>query len=69
MGMDLGWDEGPRRDTGLRFAAAAPLASGGCSVERMEGLLIGFVWLVVIVGGATATAAVVQMIKSPYRNR
>jgi hypothetical protein len=35
----------------------------------MEGLLIGFVWLVVIVGGGIATAAIVQLIKSPYRNR
>lgn len=35
----------------------------------MEGLLIGFVWLVVIVGGGIATAAIVQMIKSPFRNR
>jgi len=35
----------------------------------MEGVLIGFVWLVVIVGGGIATAAVVQMMKAPYRNR
>jgi hypothetical protein len=35
----------------------------------MEGLLIGFIWLVVIVGGGIAVGAVVQMIKAPYRNR
>jgi hypothetical protein len=35
----------------------------------MEGLLIGLVWLVVLVGGGTATAAIVQMIKSPFRDR
>ncbi|NYD74041.1 hypothetical protein BJ963_001560 [Leifsonia soli] len=35
----------------------------------MEGLLIGFIWLVVIVGGGIATAAIVQMVKSPYRDR
>jgi hypothetical protein len=35
----------------------------------MEGLLIGFIWLVVLVGGAIAIAGVVQMIKSPFRNR
>jgi hypothetical protein len=35
----------------------------------MEGLLIGFIWLVVIVGGGIALGAIVQMIRSPYRNR
>lgn len=35
----------------------------------MEGLLIGLIWLVVIVGGSLATAAIIQMVKSPYRNR
>ena len=35
----------------------------------MEGLLIGFIWLVVIVGGGIALGAVIQMIKSPYRGR
>jgi hypothetical protein len=35
----------------------------------MEGLLIGFIWLVVLVGGGIAVAAVVQMIRSPFRNR
>jgi len=40
-----------------------------CSVDRMEGLLIGFIWLVVIVGGGIAAAAIVQMVKSPYRDR
>lgn len=35
----------------------------------MEGVLIGFVWLVVIVGGALAVSAVVQMMKAPFRNR
>jgi hypothetical protein len=35
----------------------------------MEGVLIGFIWLVVIVGGSLATAAAVQMVKSPYRDR
>jgi len=35
----------------------------------MEGLLIGFIVLVVIVGGGIATAAVIQMVKAPYRDR
>ncbi len=35
----------------------------------MEGLLIGFIWLVIIVGGGIATAGVIQLIKSPYRDR
>ncbi|MDR6971123.1 hypothetical protein J2W45_001433 [Leifsonia shinshuensis] len=35
----------------------------------MEGLLIGFIWLVVVVGGGIAAAAIVQMIRSPYRDR
>ena len=35
----------------------------------MEGLLIGFIWLVVIVGGGIATAAIVQLVRSPYKNR
>jgi hypothetical protein len=35
----------------------------------MAGLLIGFIWLVVIVGGGLSLAALVQMAKSPYRNR
>ena len=35
----------------------------------MEGLLIGFIWLVVLVGGGIATAAIIQMIKSPFRGR
>ncbi|CAM5346442.1 Methionine/alanine import family NSS transporter small subunit OS=Leifsonia shinshuensis OX=150026 GN=HNR13_001770 PE=4 SV=1 [Leifsonia shinshuensis] len=35
----------------------------------MEGVLIGFIWTVIIVGGALALAAIVQMVKSPYRNR
>lgn len=52
-----------------RRRPAALRGKGGCSVERMEGLLIGFVWLVVIVGGGIATAAIVQLIKAPYRNR
>ena len=44
--------------------AAAPYMVG-----TMEGVLIGFIWTVVIVGGALALAAVVQMAKSPYKNR
>jgi hypothetical protein len=35
----------------------------------MEGLLIGLISAVVIVGGALALAAIVQMVKSPYRDR
>lgn len=35
----------------------------------MEGLLIGFIWTVIIVGGSLATAAIIQMVKSPYRDR
>jgi hypothetical protein len=35
----------------------------------MEGLLIGIIGLFVIVGGVIATAAVVQLVKSPYRDR
>jgi hypothetical protein len=35
----------------------------------MEGLLIGLIWLVVIVGGGIAVAAGIQMMKSPFRNR
>jgi hypothetical protein len=35
----------------------------------MEGVLIGFIWLVVIVGGAGALAAVVQLAKSPFRGK
>jgi hypothetical protein len=35
----------------------------------MEGLLIGLIWLVVIVGGGLATGAVIQLVKSPYRDR
>lgn len=38
-------------------------------VGAMEGLLIGFIWTVVIVGGALALAAGVQMVKAPYKNR
>ena len=35
----------------------------------MEGLLIGLISAVVIVGGALALAAGVQMVKAPYKNR
>jgi tetrahydromethanopterin S-methyltransferase subunit F len=38
-------------------------------VGRMEGVLIGFIWTVIIVGGALALGAIVQMVKSPYRDR
>lgn len=37
--------------------------------ERMAGLLIGFIWLVIVVGGGLALAALIAMVKSPYRNR
>jgi hypothetical protein len=33
----------------------------------MEGLLISLIGLVVVVGGILATAAIIQMVKSPYR--
>jgi hypothetical protein len=35
----------------------------------MEGVLIGFIWLVVVVGGGLALGAIVQMVRSPFRNR
>jgi hypothetical protein len=35
----------------------------------MEGVLIGIILTFVIVGGALALAAGVQMVKSPYRDR
>jgi hypothetical protein len=35
----------------------------------MDGLLIGFIWLVVGVGGILGVSAIVQMVKSPYRDR
>lgn len=35
----------------------------------MEPFLIGFVTLVVVVGGALTIAAAIAMVKSPYRNR
>lgn len=38
-------------------------------VGPMEGVLIGLIWTVIIVGGALALGAIVQMVKSPYRNR
>jgi hypothetical protein len=35
----------------------------------MAGVLIGIISLVVVVGGVTALAAIVQMVKSPYRGK
>ncbi|MEY9953014.1 hypothetical protein ABIA36_002474 [Leifsonia sp. EB34] len=35
----------------------------------MEGVLIGLIWTVIIVGGALALGAMIQMVKSPYRDR
>jgi len=35
----------------------------------MEGVLIGIIWLIIVVGGIIAASAAVQMIKSPYRDR
>ncbi len=36
--------------------------------KGMAGLLIGFIVLVVVVGGSLALAAGIQMVKAPYRN-
>ncbi|GAA1438619.1 hypothetical protein GCM10009617_01100 [Leifsonia poae] len=35
----------------------------------MAGYLIGFIWLVIVVGGALALGAIVQLVKAPYRKR
>jgi hypothetical protein len=35
----------------------------------MEGVLIGIIWLVVIVGGVGALAAIIQLAKSPFRGK
>lgn len=35
----------------------------------MEALLIGFIGLVIVIGGGLALAAIIQMVKSPYRDR
>lgn len=35
----------------------------------MEAVLIGIILAVIIVGGVLALGAIVQMVKSPYRDR
>jgi hypothetical protein len=35
----------------------------------MAGLLIGIIWFFIVVGGILALSALVQMIRSPFRDR
>lgn len=35
----------------------------------MEGILVGLIWLVIIVGGGLGLAAGIQLVRSPYRHR
>jgi hypothetical protein len=35
----------------------------------MEAILIGFITLVVVVGGALTLAGAIQLVKAPFRNR
>lgn len=75
----MGRPEGPLSATDIRNAHAGGAGVGRPTkgtaaptpyiVGRMEAVLIGIILAVIIVGGVLALGAIVQMVKSPYRDR